>query len=172
VGEEGQVAAGGEIADGEDVPSVLGDDADHQEVDLFGGVADFGGAAAEVAGSDVVGTVEIASGGLYLDAPELVGAVAIGVEDEVVGFAVAVGLGGGESEGNSFVEESDFDQFSIAFRVADGAGQIPKILFVMLMRSHKWRKPQERGAPFSLLDVIFGPECEKRGLEAALVFIL
>lgn len=53
----------------------------------------------------MVGAVEDASGGLDLDAPELVGAVAIGIEDEVVGLAVAVGFGGGESEGNDFVEE-------------------------------------------------------------------
>jgi hypothetical protein len=55
-----------------------------------------------MAGGDVIGAVEIASGGLDWNAPELVG-TAGGVEDEIVGFAVAVGLGGGESEGNGFV---------------------------------------------------------------------
>lgn len=108
MGEEGEVAARGEIADGEDVPGVLGDDVGDEEVYLLGGVADFGGAAAEMAGSDVIGAVEIASAGLDLNAPELGRAAAGGVEDEIVGLAVAVGLGGAESKGNGFVEEGDF----------------------------------------------------------------
>jgi len=88
-GEEGEVASGGEVADGEDVPGVFGDNVGDQEIDLFGGVADFGGAAAEVTGGDVIGAVEIASGRLYLNAPEAAGATSSGVEDEIVGFAVA-----------------------------------------------------------------------------------
>lgn len=140
MGEEGEVAAGGEGADGEDIPGVFGDDVGDEEVDLFGGVADFGGAAAEVAGGDVIGAVEIASAGLDLDAPELRGAAAGGVEDEVVGFAVAVGLGDGESEGNGFVEEGDFDQLSIAFSVADGACEGPGVLWHK-KRAHEWRAP-------------------------------
>ena len=45
----------------------------------------------------MIGAVEIASGGLYLNTPEAAGATSGGVEDEIVGFAVAVGLGGIES---------------------------------------------------------------------------
>ena len=125
MGEEGKIAAGGEGTDGEDVPGVLGDDVGDEKIYLFWGVADFGGAAAEVASGDVIGTVEIASAGLDLDAPELGSAAGGGVEDEVVGFAVAVRFGDGETEGNGFVEEGDFDQLSIAFSVADGACEGP-----------------------------------------------
>jgi len=49
------VAAGGEVADGEDVPGVFGDDVGDQEVDLFRGVAVLGGAAAEMSGGEDLG---------------------------------------------------------------------------------------------------------------------
>ncbi len=137
------MAAGGEVADGEDVPGVFVDDVGDQEVDLFRGVAVLGGAAAEMSGGDVIGAVEIASGRLYLNAPEAAGATSSGVEDEIVGFAVAVGLGG-ESEGNGFVVEYDFDQFSIAFGVTDGACEGPGGL------SHKKRAHEYRAPWFSL----------------------
>jgi hypothetical protein len=92
----------------------------------------------------VRGAVEIASGRLYLNAPKAAGATSSGVEDEIAGFAVAIGRGGGESEGNGFVEECDFDQFSIAFGVTDGACRVPGVCPIK-----RWRTSRVRpGSPF------------------------
>jgi len=110
-GEEGalaRVAAGREEdagavldeGDGEDEPGVLGDDVGDEEVDFGGLVGDDAvvGAAMSV---DAVEAAHQSGGGFDLDAPE----AGSGVEDEVVAFAVAVGLGDVEAERGGFEDE-------------------------------------------------------------------
>ena len=57
---------------------------------------------------DGVAAVALVFGGADLHAPEAVA----GVEDEVVAVAVSPGLGDAEAEGDGFVHESQFGEFS------------------------------------------------------------
>jgi len=86
--------------DGEDEPGVLGDDVGDEEVD-FGGLVGDGAVVGAAMSVDAVEAAHKSGGGFDLDAPEAVS----GVEDEVVAFAVAVGLCDVEAERGGFEDE-------------------------------------------------------------------
>jgi hypothetical protein len=94
---------------GEDEPGVLGNDVGDEEVDFGGAVGD-GASAGAAMTVDVIEAVEKSRRRFDLDAEE----AACGVEDEVVTFAVAVGLGDAEAHGGGFVGESEFGEFAAA----------------------------------------------------------
>jgi len=96
-----------DFGDGEDEPGVFGDDVGDEEVDFVGLVGD-GPMVGAAMGVDAVEAAEHGGGGFDLDAQE----AASGVEDEVVAFAVAVGLGDVESQRRGFEDEGEFGKFS------------------------------------------------------------
>ena len=108
-GIEEQAGAVSDKGDGEDEPGVLGDDVGDEEVDFGGAVGD-GAASGAAITVDVIEAVEKSGGRFDLDAEE----AASGVEDEVVTFAVAVGLGDAEAHSGGFVGESEFGEFAAA----------------------------------------------------------
>ena len=108
-GEEdvGLVVGGGE---GEDVEGVGGDDVGGEEVDLVEGVG-----RAVVVEVTFVGVAAVVDGAFHLDAEE----VAVVVDGEVVGGAIAAGLGEDESEFGGAELEAEFGPLSAAFGVRD-----------------------------------------------------
>jgi hypothetical protein len=104
---EGFAAAEG--GDGDDVPDVVGDEPGGEEMYIAGGVGTFDVTAA--AGVDLVGVAARMGGRLDLDAEE----AAPGVEDDVVGSGVAVGLHGDETESGGSIEEGEFGEGSLLF---------------------------------------------------------
>jgi len=136
VGIEAQSLARCEGGDGHDVPEILRNDVGDEEVDLVAGVGGFpSGSLHAVAGFGV------APSGLDLDAEESVA----GVEDEVVAFAVAPGLGDGEAEAGSFGEKSGLGGFSAPF----ARGEADRVNFEQLWR---WLRDGEvRGARSALV---------------------
>jgi hypothetical protein len=108
-GIEEKAGAVSDDGDGENEPGVLGNDVGDEEVDFGGAVGD-GASAGAAMTVDVIEAVEKSSGRFDLDAEE----AACGVEDEVVAFAVAVGLGDAEAHGGGFVGEGEFGEFAAA----------------------------------------------------------
>jgi|SRR5882672_3247224 len=106
-GREEDAGAVLDFGDGEDEPGVLGDDVGDEEVDFGGMVGDDAavGAAMRV---DAVEAAHESGGGFDLNAQEAMS----GVEDEVVAFAVTVGLGDVEAERCGFEDEGEFGKFS------------------------------------------------------------
>ena len=101
--------------EGEDVEGIGGDDVGGEEVDLGGGVGD--AVVVEVA---FVGVAAVVDSAFDLDAEE----VAEVVDGEVVGGAVAAGLGEDESEFGGAELEAEFGPFSAAFGVRDVWGWV------------------------------------------------
>ncbi len=97
--------------DGEDIPSVGGDDIGGDEVDVTGRVRNSVGV--EVA---FVGVAAMEDGAFDLDAAE---ASAV-VDDEVVGGGVSPRLGDAESELDGASRETEFGPFAALFGVTDG----------------------------------------------------
>ena len=95
---------------GEDVPGVGGDDVGGDEVDAGGGVGDS-------VGGDVafVGVSALVQRAFDLDAEE----VAVMVDGEVVGGAVAAGAGEDESAFGGAELETEFGPFSAEFGMRD-----------------------------------------------------
>ena len=114
-----QEAGAADSEDGDDVPSVFGDDVGGDQVDL-GGVVGNGASSAAAVGVDAIEAVEELGGTFNLDAPKECGGGggrvrgAAGVEDEVVAFAVAIGLGDAEAEAGGDEDEDEFGEFSAA----------------------------------------------------------
>ena len=115
MGGEEDVGLGVGGGEGEDVEGVGGDYVGGEEVDLGGGVGD--AVVVEVA---FVGVAAVVDGAFDLDAEE----VAEVVDGEVVGGAVAAGLGEDESEFGGAELEAEFGPFSAAFGVRDVGGWV------------------------------------------------
>lgn len=99
----------GQGADRDHVPGEVGSGAGDQEIDLIRGVNFLG--PLMVRGADKVGAVAGAVGRPYLHAPQ----AAAGIQDEVVWFAIAVGLGYGEAEFGRLEKEGQFGDFALLF---------------------------------------------------------
>jgi hypothetical protein len=101
-----------DLCDGDDVPSVVGDNIADDEVDFVGGVFDV--AAEALAGyGDGVSPALAGEDGLHLDAEE-----AVALSDyEVVGFAITVGFADGESHAEGFEDEDQFGHLAFAFGI-------------------------------------------------------
>jgi len=108
-GIEEKAGAVGDDGDGEDEPGVLGNDVGDEEVDFGGAVGD-GTASGAAMTVDVIEAIQKRRRRFDLNAEE----AALGVEDEIVSFAVAIGLGDAEAHGGGFVGESEFGEFSPA----------------------------------------------------------
>lgn len=103
-------------ADGENVPSVGGDDVGGDEVDVAWGVGDSVGVEVTF-----VGVAAVEDGAFDLDAAE---AAAV-VGDEVVGGGVSPGLGDAESEFGGAGHEAQFGPLAARLSEADGhAGNV------------------------------------------------
>ena len=98
-----------DLFDGDDVPEVDGHEVGDEYVNFRGGVHRLLGVAA--ACMQIVVTVVMVASGFDLNTPEAVA----GVEDEVVAFAIAPGLGDTKAEAGGFVKESEFGDFAATF---------------------------------------------------------
>ena len=95
--------------DGDDKPAVLGNDVGDNKINFLGSIRNQASVCATAA-IDMVAAVTKRGRGFDLDAPEAMSRF----EDEIVAFAVAVGLGHVETLGGSFVNERQFGKFSAA----------------------------------------------------------
>lgn len=135
-GAEQKAGLAEDVREGEDEPGIFGDDVGGDEID-FGELVGDGASVDAAVGVDVVEAVEQLGGGFDLDADEA-GARAVekqvprlgslspgfggdngcemgGVEDDVVAFAVAEGLGDAEAVAGGGEGEGEFGDFSAAF---------------------------------------------------------
>jgi hypothetical protein len=124
----------------DDVPGVFGDDVGGEEVDFAGKVRD-GASVGTAVGVDAIESVAELGGTFDLDAPEWRGRIGrariglpakvAGVDNDVVAFAVAVGLADSEAEFVGLEGEGDFGEFSkalggefsLAGRLRDGGSR-------------------------------------------------
>lgn len=155
---EEQAGAGEDCLDGEDEPGVLGDDVGDQEIYFRRVVGDHVAVGAAVR-IDVVAAVEDRGGGFYLDAPEAFS----GVDDNVVAFTVAEGLGQAESQSSSFQHKCHFGQFATAF----GCG-------LVVAGGFTGRCHDERGLAFARESVVFfhNPKKKRRKPGLAPFFLI
>ena len=103
-----------DVREREDEPGVLGEDVGGDEID-FGELVGDGASVDAPVGVDAVQAIEELGGAFDLDAGEFGHGVGLmGVDDEIVAFAVAVGFGDGEAEGGGFEGEGEFGEFSAA----------------------------------------------------------
>jgi hypothetical protein len=135
-GAEQEAGLAEDVREWEDEPGIFGDDVGGDEID-FGELVGDGASVDAAVGVDVVEAVEQLGGGFDLDADEA-GAGAIerqgaplrslwlriggddgwemgGVEDDVVAFAVAEGLGDAEAVAGGGEGKGEFGDFSAAF---------------------------------------------------------
>jgi hypothetical protein len=112
---EAQRGARGQGVGGNEVPDVERENVSGEEVDVVGGEVTLALANA-ISGLDFVSADGLGGGGFDLHAPE----AGAGVDDEVVAFAVAPGLGDADLAELGGVEEGGLGEFSDALRVRPG----------------------------------------------------
>jgi hypothetical protein len=106
-----------DLRDRDDVPGIVSDDVSGDEVDFVSGVWNDGFMCAGTGDANAVSPAGGGKNRFDLNAKD----AAIGLDDHVVGFAVAVGLADGESHAGGFDDEDQFRDDAFAFGIECGA---------------------------------------------------
>ena len=116
LGIEADVGTAYDLEDWDDVPDVVRDDVSGDEIDLFWGILDHGPAVGFTVAvyGDAVSPVGGGENRFHLDAKQ----AAVLLDDQVVGFGVAVRLAYDESHAGGFDDEDQFPHHAFAFGIA------------------------------------------------------